>query len=185
MIFRTKSPSVIRIILILMAWLTDKVVAFEVQKIPEKLLRNEYIHNVSLCGAGFWLVAPSEHSLSKMRLVREWQDSVSYRDVIIHFFVSNLQDMFLDDMCFQLDCATCHTAQETIQLLHESSACVISHFNEQNSLKQEMSPRSCDLTPLDFFLWGFMPTSPRSPTEIGNWINDIYAHRSCKISKKE
>ncbi|EFN87925.1 hypothetical protein EAI_17175, partial [Harpegnathos saltator] len=44
-----------------------------------------------------------------------------YRDMIIQFFVSKLQDMDVDDMCFQQDDgATCHTARETIQLLHES-----------------------------------------------------------------
>ncbi|EFN87456.1 hypothetical protein EAI_00394, partial [Harpegnathos saltator] len=44
-----------------------------------------------------------------------------YRDMIIQFFVPKLQDMDVDDMWFQQDSATCHTARETIQLLsHES-----------------------------------------------------------------
>ncbi|EFN79524.1 hypothetical protein EAI_06736, partial [Harpegnathos saltator] len=43
-----------------------------------------------------------------------------YRDMIIQFFVPKLQDMDVDDMWFQQDGATCHTARETIQLLHKS-----------------------------------------------------------------
>ena len=31
-----------------------------------------------------------------------------------------MQDMIVDNMWFQQDGATCHVAQETIQLLHES-----------------------------------------------------------------
>ena len=42
----------------------------------------------------------------------------------------------------------CHTANETIQLLHETfPGRILSHFGDQN-----WPPRSCDLTPLDFFL---------------------------------
>ncbi|EFN79402.1 hypothetical protein EAI_09473, partial [Harpegnathos saltator] len=66
-------------------------------------------------------------------------------------FVSKLQDMDVDDMWFQQDGATCRTARETIQLLHESfPGPVISRFGDQIR-----PPRSCDLTPLDLFLWGF------------------------------
>ncbi|EFN87491.1 hypothetical protein EAI_07403, partial [Harpegnathos saltator] len=47
--------------------------------------------------------------------------------------------------------ATCHTARETIQLLHGSFlGRVISRFGDQIR-----PPRSCNLTPLDLFLWGF------------------------------
>ncbi|EFN85184.1 hypothetical protein EAI_06378, partial [Harpegnathos saltator] len=47
-------------------------------------------------------------------------NGVRYRDVIIQSFVPKLQVMDVDDMWFQQDGATCHTARETIQLLHES-----------------------------------------------------------------
>ncbi|EFN77407.1 hypothetical protein EAI_14538, partial [Harpegnathos saltator] len=43
-----------------------------------------------------------------------------YRNMIIQFFVPKLQDIDVDDMWFQQDGAKCHTARETIQLLHES-----------------------------------------------------------------
>ena len=55
-------------------------------------------------------------------------------------------------MWFQQVGATCHTARETIQLLHNSiTGSVISRFGDQNWL-----PRTCDLIPLNFFLWGFL-----------------------------
>lgn len=104
-----------------------------------------------------------------------------YRDMIIQFFVPKLQDMDVDDMWFQQDGATCHTARETIQLLHESfPGRVISRFGDQN-----WPPRSCDLTPLDFFLWGFLKSKvyANKPTtthalkeEIERCINEIQPH---------
>ena len=78
-----------------------------------------------------------------------------YRDMIIQIFVPKLQDMDVDDMWFQQDGATCHTARKTIQLLHESfPGRVISRFGDQN-----WPPRSSDLTPLDFFLWCFLKSN--------------------------
>lgn len=46
----------------------------------------------------------------------------------------------------------CHTARETIQILYETFLDrVLSRFGDQNR-----PPRSCDLQPLDFFLWGYL-----------------------------
>ena len=51
---------------------------------------------------------------------------------------------------FQQDGATCHTSGETIELLRERfPGWVISRNGDYN-----WPPRSCDLTPLAFFLWG-------------------------------
>ena len=55
-------------------------------------------------------------------------------------------------MCFQQDGATCHTATESISLLKDK-------FNNRIiSLRTDVNwpRRSCDLTPLDFFLCGFL-----------------------------
>lgn len=55
-----------------------------------------------------------------------------------------------DDIWFQQDDARAHTAAETIDL-------VKARFPERlNSIKgdTEWPAKSCDLTPLDFFLWG-------------------------------
>lgn len=54
--------------------------------------------------------------------------------------------MYADDIWFQQDGATCHTAREIIQLLHKAfPGRVISRFGDPN-----WSPRSCDL--MSFFL---------------------------------
>lgn len=59
-------------------------------------------------------------------------NGASYRD-IIQFFMPKLQEMDVDDIWFQPDGAACHTARETIQLLHESlPGRVISRFGDQN-----------------------------------------------------
>ncbi|GFX54870.1 putative LOC100569746 [Trichonephila clavipes] len=53
---------------------------------------------------------------------------------------------------FQQDGATCHTACATIDLLKDTFGDrLISRFGRVNR-----APRSCDLTPLDYFLWGYV-----------------------------
>ena len=60
--------------------------------------------------------------------------------------------MDLTNTWFQQDGATCHTACDTLTLLHEKfEGSVISRGGDVH-----WPPRSCDLTPLDFFLWGFV-----------------------------
>ncbi|GFW48867.1 DUF4817 domain-containing protein [Trichonephila clavipes] len=56
------------------------------------------------------------------------------------------------ELWFQQDGATCHTACATIDLLKDTfSESLISRFGPVN-----WRPRSCDLTPLDYFLWGYV-----------------------------
>jgi len=56
-----------------------------------------------------------------------------YRDMITQFFVPKLEDIDVTNMWFQQDGATCHTARETIQLLHETfPGRVLSRFGDQN-----------------------------------------------------
>ncbi|GFW20173.1 putative transposable element [Trichonephila clavipes] len=53
---------------------------------------------------------------------------------------------------FQQDGATCHTASATIDLLKDTfDDRLISRFGPVN-----WPPRSCDLTPLDYFLCGYV-----------------------------
>ena len=60
--------------------------------------------------------------------------------------------MDVDDVYFQQDGTTWHTSGETIGLLHEKfPGRVISRNGDYN-----WPPRSCDLTPLDFFIWGYV-----------------------------
>ncbi|CAI6355943.1 unnamed protein product [Macrosiphum euphorbiae] len=75
-----------------------------------------------------------------------------YRSMINNFFWPKLDDMDTEDMWFQQDGATCHTARATMDILRERfEGMVISRNGDIN-----WPPRSCDLTPLDFFLWGYL-----------------------------
>ncbi|GFT99411.1 uncharacterized protein TNCV_3238741 [Trichonephila clavipes] len=57
-----------------------------------------------------------------------------------------------EELWFQQDGATCHTARATIDLLKDTfSDRLISRLGPVN-----WPPRSCDLTPLDYFLWGYV-----------------------------
>ncbi|GFY29692.1 histone-lysine N-methyltransferase SETMAR [Trichonephila clavipes] len=56
------------------------------------------------------------------------------------------------ELWFQQDGATCHTARAAIYLLKDTLGDhLISCFGPVN-----WPPRSCDLTPLDYFLWGYV-----------------------------
>ncbi|GFS56135.1 putative DD41D transposase [Trichonephila inaurata madagascariensis] len=72
--------------------------------------------------------------------------------MIIDYFCPELKYMDLNSMWFQQDGATSHTAHVTIDLLkNKFDARVISRNGPV-----DWPPRSCDLTPLDFFLWGYV-----------------------------
>ncbi|GFY32676.1 uncharacterized protein TNCV_4637821 [Trichonephila clavipes] len=56
------------------------------------------------------------------------------------------------ELWFQQDGATCHTARAAIDLLKDTFGDrLISRFGPVN-----WPTRSCDLTPLDYFLWGYV-----------------------------
>ncbi|GFV70340.1 transposase [Trichonephila clavipes] len=57
-----------------------------------------------------------------------------------------------NELWFQQDGAICHTARATIDLLKDTFGDrLISRFGPVN-----WPPRSCDLTPIDYFLWGYV-----------------------------
>ncbi|GFV72262.1 transposase [Trichonephila clavipes] len=71
-----------------------------------------------------------------------------YRDMITNFFLPELNNHDVHELWFQQDGATCHTARATIHLLKDTFGDrLISRFGPVN-----WPPRSCDLTPLDYFL---------------------------------
>ncbi|GFV03461.1 putative DD41D transposase [Trichonephila clavipes] len=75
-----------------------------------------------------------------------------YRAVINNFFIPELNNHDVQKLWFQQDGATCHTARATIDLLKDTFGDrLISRFGPVN-----WPPRSCDLTPLDYFLWGYV-----------------------------
>ncbi|GFX03977.1 DUF4817 domain-containing protein [Trichonephila clavipes] len=58
----------------------------------------------------------------------------------------------VQELWFQQDGATCHTARATIDFMKDTFGDrLISRFGPVN-----WPPRSCDLTPLDYFLWSYV-----------------------------
>ncbi|GFW75603.1 DUF4817 domain-containing protein [Trichonephila clavipes] len=79
-------------------------------------------------------------------------NSDRYRARITNFFIPELNNHDVQELWFQQDGATCHTARATIDLLKDTfDNRLISRFGPVN-----WPPRSCDLTPLDYFLWGYV-----------------------------
>ncbi|GFY15750.1 putative LOC100569746 [Trichonephila clavipes] len=75
-----------------------------------------------------------------------------YRAMITNFFIPESNNHDVHELWFQQDGATCHTARATIDLLKDTLGDrLISRFGPVN-----WPPRSCDLTPLDYFLWGYV-----------------------------
>ncbi|GFW90316.1 transposable element Tc3 transposase [Trichonephila clavipes] len=73
-----------------------------------------------------------------------------YRAMITNFFIPELNNHDVQELWFQQDDATCHTARATIDLLKDTFGDrLISRFGPVN-----WPPRSCDLKPLDYFLGG-------------------------------
>ncbi|GFW09335.1 putative DD41D transposase [Trichonephila clavipes] len=72
--------------------------------------------------------------------------------MITNFFIPELNNHDVQEMWLQQDGTTCHTARATIDLLKDTfGGRLISRFGPVN-----WPPRSCDLTPLDYFLWGYV-----------------------------
>ncbi|GFT74683.1 transposable element Tc3 transposase [Trichonephila clavipes] len=72
--------------------------------------------------------------------------------MITNFFIPELNKHDVQELWFQQDGATCHTARATIDLSKDTFGDrLISRFGPVN-----WPPRSCDLTPLNYFLWGYV-----------------------------
>ncbi|GFV38089.1 transposable element Tc3 transposase [Trichonephila clavipes] len=75
-----------------------------------------------------------------------------YRAMITNFFIPELKNHDVQELWCQQDGATCHTARATIDLLKDTFGDhLISRFGPV-----KWPPRSCDLTQLDYFLWGYV-----------------------------
>ena len=102
-------------------------------------------------------------------------NGLRYRNIINEFLWPELEDMDVDDVYFQQDGATCHTSGKAIGLLREMfPGRVISRNGDYN-----WPLRSCDLTPLDFFLWGYVKDKvyPDAPQLIQELREDSCRYR--------
>ncbi|GFX09905.1 putative LOC100569746 [Trichonephila clavipes] len=89
------------------------------------------------------------------------------------------------ELWFQQDGATCHTARATIDLLKDTFGDrLISRFGPVN-----WPPRSCDLTPLDYFLWGYVKSlvyadKPQTLDHLEDNIPRVIADIRLEIKEK-
>ncbi|GFX56416.1 uncharacterized protein TNCV_73621 [Trichonephila clavipes] len=112
-----------------------------------------------------------------------------YRAMITNFFIPELNNYDVQELWFQQDGAICHTARATIDLLKDTFGDrLISRFGPVN-----WPPRSCDLTPLDYFLWGYVKSlvyADKLQTRLTIWkttfavLFPIYGHKCWKKSSK-
>ncbi|GFV25129.1 uncharacterized protein TNCV_591951 [Trichonephila clavipes] len=108
-----------------------------------------------------------------------------YRAMITNFFITELNNHDIQELWFQQDGATCHTARATIDLLKDT-------FDDPLISPVNWPPRSCDLTPLDYFLWGYVKSLVYAdkPKRLTIWkttfavLLPIYGHKCWKKSSK-
>lgn len=102
-----------------------------------------------------------------------------YRVMITEFMLPRLHELELEDMWFQQDGATAHTARATIDILEEAfPGRLISRFGNLH-----WPARSPDLTVPDFFLWGFLKSrvyanKPQTLAALKDNIRDECANLS-------
>ncbi|GFV69906.1 transposable element Tc3 transposase [Trichonephila clavipes] len=111
-----------------------------------------------------------------------------YGAMITNFFIPDLNNHDVLELWFQQDGATCHTARATDDLLKDTFGDrLISRFGPVN-----WPPISCDLTPLDYFLWGYVKSLVYAdkPQTLAIWkttfavLLPIYGHTCWKKSSK-
>ena len=97
-----------------------------------------------------------------------------YRTMIREFLWPHLDGMDTQELWFQQDGATCHASRETILLLRERFQDRVISRNSDH----QWPPRSCDLTPCDFFLWGHLKSlvyanKPRNINDLKEEIRRV------------
>ena len=95
-------------------------------------------------------------------------------------FIPRLDELDLGDTWFQQDGTTAHTSRTSMAVLREHfPECLISIRGDL-----EWPARSPDLTPCDFFIWGFLKSLPclckpfKNPTRF----EDQHPGRNCQHS---
>ena len=116
--------------------------------------------------------------ISRKRIIgpfffRQTVNQENYREMIQNCFLPSLHEADPDSLefaYFQQDGATPHTAKRTMEFLREK-------FGDRLIAKGFWPPRSPDLTPPDFFLWGYLKsrvysTSPSTLDELEERIRE-------------
>ncbi|GFW46029.1 uncharacterized protein TNCV_3276471 [Trichonephila clavipes] len=99
--------------------------------------------------------------------------------MITNFFTPEMNNHDVQELGFQQDGATCHTARATIGLLKDTfSDRLISRFGPVN-----WPPRSCDLKPLDYFLWGYVKSLVYADAVYADWSSKGSSHKRLTLWK--
>ncbi|GFU81868.1 transposable element Tc3 transposase [Trichonephila clavipes] len=134
-----------------MATSTNKTAAFGVKLIHKCISKHRHIQKNLLFGALYGL---GMGNIWESFFKNDEGHNVTVNGVIgiTNFFIPELNNHDVQELWFQQDGATCHTARATIDLLKDTFGDrLISRFGPVN-----WPPRSCDLTPLDYFLRGYV-----------------------------
>ncbi|GFW12294.1 putative DD41D transposase [Trichonephila clavipes] len=129
-----------------MATSTNKTTAFGVKLIHKCMSKHRYIQKKLTV----WCVLWAGRIIGLYFFKNDEDHNVTvngdrYRAMITNFFIPELNNHDVQELWFQQDGATCHTARATIDLLKDTFGDrLISRFGPVN-----WPPRSCDLTPLD------------------------------------
>lgn len=106
------------------------------------------LHSVKV---GVWLAVSRRRIIGPI-FFHDTINAVRYREQILEVFINQLEDEELQLGYFQHDGATAHTTQENLGYLQEfyGNRVISLHLNP------EWPPRSPDLTPLDFSIFGWL-----------------------------
>ena len=127
----------------------NKILVFGAQKTHTYTLKSRRTQNESLFGFGFW----SRGIIGPFFFQNEQGEAATvngdrYRAMLNEFLFIKIEVEDID-IWFQQDGATCHTAKTTFD--------VLSPVFEDRIISRRADvvwpPRSCDLTPLDYYLW--------------------------------
>ncbi|GFW89327.1 putative DD41D transposase [Trichonephila clavipes] len=105
--------------------------------------------------------------------------------MITNFFIPELNNHDVQERWFQQDGATCHTARASIDLLKDTFGDrLISRFGPVH-----WPPRSCDLTPLEYFLWGYVKSlvyadKPQTLDHLEDNIRSVIAEMRPQMLEK-
>ena len=115
-------------------------------------LKSRRTQNEPLFGADFNLEG---HLIGPFFFENEQREAVTvnedrYRAMLNEFLFKKIEEKDIGNIKFQQDGATCHTAEATLDVLRP--------VPEDRIISRRADvvwfPLSCDLTPLDYYLWG-------------------------------
>ncbi|GFV67130.1 uncharacterized protein TNCV_3668851 [Trichonephila clavipes] len=156
-----------------MATSTNKITAFGVKLIHKCMSKHRYIQKNWLFVALYGLVESFFKNDEGLNIT---VNGDRYRAMITNFFIPELNNHNVQELWFQQDGTKCHTVFATIDLLKNTFGDrLISHFRPVN-----WPSRSCDLTPLDYFLWGYVkslvyPDKPQTLDHLEDNIRRVIA----------